>query len=157
MCNNFRSQKILSGTFAAFHFFLVINEELYFPVFFAVPEHPENLKVRPSSFNLVTASWDPPVHPNGPIDHYLVSYRPQEPSTPSPPIIQVRSVSMTSTRANRIDDWHQTTELTMSLEVDCSQAPFLFQVVAVNVIEGSSSVGEAAEFVLSECIEPDSK
>ena len=42
----------------------------------------------------------------------------------------------------------------MEMEVDCSQAPFLFQVVAVNIIDGSTtSVGDAAEFVLSECIE----
>ena len=46
----------------------------------------------------------------------------------------------------------------MEVEVDCSQAPFLFQVVAVNVIDGSTtSVGDAAESELSECIELDSK
>lgn len=100
-------------------------------------------------------SWESPVHPNGPIDHYLVSYSHIEPSTPKA-VIHVRS-SLTTTLANSIDDWVKTTEQTMEMEVDCSQAPFLFEVVAVNVIDGSTSVGDAAESELSECIELDSK
>ncbi|XP_030852569.1 uncharacterized protein LOC100890462 [Strongylocentrotus purpuratus] len=130
------------------------SDEVYQKTEIGVPQQPGNLNVRPLLYpNKVKVSWESPVHPNGPIDHYLVSYSHIEPSTPKP-VTHVRS-SLTTTLANSMDDWLKTTEQTMEVEVDCSQAPFLFQVVAVNDINGSTSVGEANQAVLSECIEID--
>eukprot|EP00057_Strongylocentrotus_purpuratus_P026687 XP_011681161.1 PREDICTED: uncharacterized protein LOC100890386 [Strongylocentrotus purpuratus] len=126
------------------------SDEVYRKTEIGVPQQPENLNVQPLSHNKVKVSWESPVHPNGPTVYYLVSYSHIEP-TPRP-VIYVRS-SLTTTLANSMDDWIPTTELTMEMEVDCSQAPFLFQVVAVNIIDGSLTSGDAAEFVLSECIE----
>ncbi|XP_054764236.2 uncharacterized protein LOC129270924 [Lytechinus pictus] len=128
------------------------SDEVYQKTKIGVPQQPGSLMVQPLSHNKVQLSWEPPAHPNGPIDHYLVSYHHVEPSTPSPNVHRRSAPLITTTLANSINHWHKTTDLTIDMEVDCNQAPFLFQVLAVNVIDGPTLVGEAAEFELSECI-----